>query len=336
MRMQNFELTKVALLKLGMKQTFFPTSAFRIPTLFLLVLIFAPWNLWAVDTTDVNSDLLSASLDRESAAVGDIVWLTLVYRLPEGGRLPEKPEVKGLEDLSILEQINEAGQIRLKLLIDQLESWRSGPISLNYLNSEGQINALTADPVTLQVRSNLGEKPEEAQLRPIRDIIPIKSVWRSYLFWTAVIIAGILIGAGLFWWYKRHRKPVISSQYVEPPHIRARKEIRMLETQRYFEKGLQKKYYFIFSEILRRYLESIRNFPAAEFTTEEIARHIKTEQDRKLIPLLQQADLVKFADSVPTLARKEEDIKSALAYIRETSPLEENSPDSRRRREVPP
>ncbi len=123
---------------------------------------------------------------------------------------------------------------------------------------------------------------------------------------------------------------------MEPPHIRARKEIRLLESQRYFEKGLEKKYYFIFSEILRRYLESIRNFPAAEFTTEEIARHIKSEQDRMLIPLLQQADLVKFADSVPTLARKEEDVKTALVYIRETSPREENSQLSSRRREVPP
>ena len=99
---------------------------------------------------------------------------------------------------------------------------------------------------------------------------------------------------------------------------------------------MEKTHYFIFSEILRRYLESIRNFPAAEFTTEEIARHIKTEPDRKLIPLLQQADLVKFADNVPTVARKEEDMLAALTYIRETSPQEEKVPGNRQHREVQP
>jgi hypothetical protein len=71
---------------------------------------------------------------------------------------------------------------------------------------------------------------------------------------------------------------------------------------------------------LRRYLESIRHFPAAEYTTEEISRQIRLEVDRMLLPLLRQADLVKFADTVPTPARKEEDVRSALSYIDKTCP----------------
>ena len=86
---------------------------------------------------------------------------------------------------------------------------------------------------------------------------------------------------------------------------------------------------------MRRYLESIRDFPAAEYTTEEIARHIKGEQDRKLLSLLQQADLVKFADNVPTPSRKEEDIKAALAYIRESSALLAGDQETAPSREVP-
>ena len=107
-----------------------------------------------------------------------------------------------------------------------------------------------------------------------------------------------------------------------------------MEKKQYFEKGRVKKYYFFFSEILRRYLESIRNFPAAEYTTEEIAKHISAEPDRKLIPLLLQADLVKFADTVPTAARKEEDIKAALAYIRKTAPQPKTVLEQSQQREV--
>jgi len=305
-----------------MKASFFPHSAFRIPT-FILFLLITAGTLWGMETKTVDTGSLSASLDQASVPVGGVVWLTLDYHLPEGGRLPQPPEIKGLDDLSIIKQIIKPGQIRIQLLVDHLGPWQSAPISLSYLDATDQTRLMTAQPVSLEAASNLGEKADEAQLRPIRDIVAVKSIWRSYLLWLAAFIALVLVGLGLFWWNKKRHTPAGSAHYTEPPDIRARRELRGLETQRYFETGLVKTYYFIFSEILRRYLESIRNFPAAEFTTEEIARHISAEPDRKLVFLLQQADLVKFADTVPTQTRKEEDLKAALAYIRQTSPQPE-------------
>lgn len=311
-----------------------PHSCFHIPTFILLVLIFLPWISWAGEPANEESGTLSAALDQASVPVGGVVWLTLDYRLPAGCRLPDKLEVQGLDDLSIIQQIINPGQIRIQLLFDQVEPWQSGPISLTYLDADGQPQLLTAQAVSIQAVSNLSEKAEEAQLRPIRDIVPVQSIWRSTLLWLAVCVALILIGLGLFWWYKRRGKPAGPAAYTEPPDVRARRELLGLETKQYFEKGRVKRHYFIFSEILRRYLESIRNFPAAEYTTEEIARHIRAEPDRKLIPLLQQADLVKFADTVPTRARKEEDIKAALAYIRQTGPQPKTVLEQAHQREV--
>ena len=267
--------------------------------------------------------------------VGGLVWLTLDYRLPQGGRLPEKVEVQGLDPLSMIKQISDPGQIRIQLLVDLVGPWQSEPISLSYLDANGQPQLLIAPPVSIQAVSNLGEKPEAAQLRPIRDIVSVKSIWQSTRWWLAAIAALVLIGLGLLWWYKKKHTPAALAQYTEPPHIRARRELRGLETKHYFEKGRVKKYYFAYSEILRRYLEAIRDFPAAEFTTEEIARHIRDDQDRQLIALLQQADLVKFADRVPTPARKEEDIKAALAYIRQSSAQLEIDPEKAPQPEVP-
>jgi len=289
---------------------------------------------WAADTDSQSIGTLSASLDQTSVPVGGVVWLTLDYNLPTGGRLPEKLEVNGLDDLSILNQALSPGQIRIQLLVDQVGTWQSEPISLAYLDANDQPQQLTAQPVSIQAVSNLSENAEKAQLRPIRDIVPVKSIWQSYLLWSAAIAALVLIGLGLFWWYKRRRKPAGPAEYTEPPDVRARRELLGLEKKQYFEKGRVKKHYFFFSEILRRYLEAIRNFPAAEYTTEEIARHIRAESDRKLIPLLQQADLVKFADTVPTAARKEEDIKAALVYIRKTGPQPKTVLEQAQQREV--
>jgi len=292
-----------------------PQSAFLSPTshFFLIILICVRGISWAADTWIVDTGSLTASLDQTSVPVGGVVWLTLDYRLPD------EPEVQGLAELSILKQISKPGQIKLQLLFDQVEPWQSGPIGLTYLDADGQAQRLTTEPISIQAVSNIGQKAEGVPLRPIRDIVPTQTIWHSILLWLAVVLALILIAAGLFWWHKRHQKPTMMGQYTEPPDIRARRELRSLESKGYFENGRVKKYYFSFSEIMRRYLEAIRDFPAAEYTTEEIARHISTEQDRKLIPLLQQADLVKFADSMPTPARKEADIKAALAYIRESS-----------------
>ena len=338
---QNIELKRSVRQKLWMKRSFFPTSAFRIPnsclrlpTFLVLILIFASWISWAGEPGNEESGSLTASLDKASVPVGGVVGLTLDYRLPEGGRLPEKLEVKGLDDLSIIKQIIKPGQIQIQLLFDQVEPWQSGPISLTYLDADGQPRLLTAQAVSIQALSNLSEKAEEAQLRPIRDIVPVQSIWRSTLLWLAVFVALVMIGLGLFWWYKRRGRPAGPAEYTEPPDVRARRELLGLEKKQYFEKGRVKKHYFFFSEILRRYLEAIRNFPAAEYTTEEIARHLSAEPDRKLISLLQQADLVKFADSVPTRTRKEEDIKAALAYIRKTGPQPKTVLEQAQQREV--
>jgi hypothetical protein len=177
---------------------------------------------------------------------------------------------------------------------------------------------LRADPVSVTVLSGLGERPEEAQLRPIQGIVPTKAPWLRYLPWAIGLLVVLLAGTALFWWFWRGRFETLSGEVMDPPHVRAKKEIEDLESQRLFEKGQIKTFYFRLSQILRQYLEALRGFPAAEFTTEEIALRINNEQDRGLLPLLRHADLVKFADTVPTSARKEEEVRTALQYIQET------------------
>lgn len=306
-------------------------GARRISKLFVLLIVglilfhVRPAVLWSQDEKRESETGLSASLDRESAGPGDIVELTLSYRLPEGGRLPEKLEIKGLESLTVLKQEVAPERIRIKILIDSLDTWKTGPLSLTYINKEGEKQAFTADAVSIPLLSNLGEKPAEAQLRPIQGIIPTRSVWLRYLTWAAGVLFVLLVVAGYIWWRKKRRLESFSAEVYDPPHIKARKEIDQLEAQGLFEKGEVKGFYFRLSEILRQYLEALRGFPAAEFTTEEIASRVDNEQDRALVRLLRGADLVKFADTVPTPAKKEEEVKTAISYIKETGPSVESS-----------
>jgi len=297
----------------------FPLTPFLLLLLIPSILI-RPGILWSQGEIKDPGPGLTASLDRDSARVGSIVSLTLSYRIPEGASLPADPVIEGLEDLTVIERVNGSGHIRFKLFVDRLGSWKTGVISLAYLDKGGKTRVLTTDPVSLMVLSNLGENPDEARLRPIQGIIPIKTPWLRYLPWAAGALGLSLIVLGLVWWLKTRRRKRLSIMADEPPHIRAKKKIESLEAQGLFEKGHIKEFYFRFSEILRQYLEAIRGFPAAESTTEEIALLIDKELDRSLLPLLRQADLIKFADTIPLAARKEVEVKDALSYIRETSP----------------
>jgi hypothetical protein len=314
-----WELKELVSRKVRREDGLFSRSFLRILLSVLLAIPLCPAMLWSQDGKLDSGPSLTAFLERDSAKVGSTVVLTLRYRLPEGAGFFDIPEIKGLENLTHVDREIGPDEIRITLLVDQLGSWRTGPLSLNYLDEEGKTQVLTTDPVSLTVLSNLGEKPEEAELRPIQEIIPTTPLWWKYVPWVAGI-AGLLIVFGLLWWYHKRRRKELSAMSQDPPHVWAKKEIELLEAQELFEKGQAKAFYFRFSEIMRQYLEALRGFPAAEFTTEEITLCINYEQDRRLLPLLRQADLVKFADAIPTPARKEEEVKTALAYIHETSP----------------
>jgi hypothetical protein len=291
----------------------------------ILLLPFWPALSPAQDQPGTPGAGLTASLAPDPAPFGSLALLTLDYDLPEHARLAEDPKVDGLQDLTVIERKVEPGRITIKLLVDHFDSLKTAPLALAYVDKDGNNQALEADPVSVAVASALGERPEEAQLRPIQGIIPTKAPWLKYLPWAAVGLVALLAGAGMAWWFRRGRFQTLSAEVMDPPHIRAKRDIEELESLGLFERGEVKGYYFRFSEILKRYLEALRGFPAAEYTTEEIALRITHEEDRRLLRLLRYADLVKFADTVPTPARKEEELKAAVDYIMETSAVVESS-----------
>jgi len=277
---------------------------------------------WAEKPGDQTSGKLSASLDAVTATIGSVVTVTLNGNLPEGVQFPKDIEIQGLEGLSEIERTMGPDQVRIKLLVDRLGAWKSGPVTLTYLDQEGKKQILTAAPLSLTVASNLGDKPSEATVRPLEDIFAIKPLWYQFLPWLVGGAGCILVASAILWWRKRRRGETVFPDIESPAHIRARSEIEQLEARGLFDKGHVKAFYFDFSEIIRRYLEALRHFPAAEFTTEEISRNLHHEEDRALLPLLRRADLVKFSDAVPSRSGKEEDVKKALAYIHATTPVQ--------------
>ncbi|HLA28484.1 MAG TPA: hypothetical protein VJZ49_11375 [Syntrophales bacterium] len=271
---------------------------------------------------------LSAFLEPASAAVGETVALTLAYTLPADCNLTEKPEIEGLAGLSVTDMQTNSGSIVLHFIVDSITNIPLGPFILTCQDGTGAGQKIAAERLTLKVKSNLDERTDRQQLKPIFDIIPASPGWLPWLLWGAFAVVIILVIIGLIMCFQRRADRKVWQAPSVPPHIRAQQSLETLNRGGLFEKGEVKAYYFRFSEILKRYLKELRGFPAAEFTVEEIAAHIHREIDRELVVILKHSDLVKFADYIPSPSRKDDDMKSALAYIATTAPRPEPATDT--------
>ncbi len=268
-----------------------------------------------------NTIALKASFDTGTEKVGSIVNLTLSFNLPEGATISKPPVIKGLEGFTLVDQHVYPDKIAVRLFANMPGIFKTGEISLFYLDKEGRQQTLISAPVSLKILSNLGGNPDKAQLRPLEGIIPTRSLLLKCWPWLCALIVLIIAGFIIFRWHRIYKRKKLFLEYADPPHILARKNIEKLNACGLFEKGKVKEFYFQFSEIIKRYLESIRGFPAAEYTTEEIASHIDNEKDREILPLLRHFDLVKFADDLPTSEEKNKEIIAALTYIEQTAPV---------------
>jgi hypothetical protein len=273
----------------------------------------------AEETASHSAPRLIATLEPQSAVLGETAQLIITYTLPDGASLPKTLEIGGLEGLTVVKRETVPGKIMISLLVDRLETWKTGTLALTYLDKDGNILEMTAPGVSLSVTSNVGEKEDKLQLRPIRGIMPTRLPWNTYAPWLAGFLILAFLGLGVIWWRRKRRVDEIRAEVLEPPQVRAKRQLEKLLDEGLFEAGDIKTFYFSFSEILREYLGDIRGFGAKELTTEEIAGHLHSTLDRTVVDLLRQADLVKFADSVPTAGKKDGQIMTAFTYIEKTS-----------------
>lgn len=259
---------------------------------------------------------LTVSARPQTVPVGGAFRLVLAYALPAGASLGKVPDIRGIEGLNVVKREAENGRIVLIVLADRLDPIRVGPVELGYTDAKGGTGVLRSGTLTVGVASSLKGGEE---LRPIKGIIPTVHQW----FWRAVTagIALLVIAAlaAVFFSWRKRRRSGSGAGPVEAPHLRAEREMNALLKENLFEQGRHKEFYFRFTEIIKRYVGALRNFPALEYTTEEISGRL-AEADRPVLSILRSADLVKFAGATAPPARKDDDVGAFLAYLDVTSP----------------
>ncbi len=253
-------------------------------------------------------------VDRDTMTIGDPFVLRLrVHRgaddlaeIAYGKDFPGAFEIRQTREVET-EQLDD-GRMRetqdLVLVIYQVGAFVVPPVSVHFVDAEGDSGKITSQPIAVWVQS---VRPEGAT--DIRDVKPPVAIAAQIPLWFWLACGGlILVLAGLIWYlYCRRRRP--KAEAPAPPvnwldELDAVRRLGLLERENY------RQYYSLLSSVLRRCLEAKTPVHAVERTTFEIGRDLRAHafDDHLVMDIegfLNEADRVKFAKFAPhaTMAR---------------------------------
>ncbi|MXX13395.1 MAG: protein BatD [Gemmatimonadetes bacterium] len=269
--------------------------------------LFAMWTGIQTVPTDAAVEFLTG-VDRDTITIGDPFVLRLrVHRgvddkaeIAYGKNFPQPFEIRHTGGVET-EQLKN-GRVRetqdLVLAIYQVGAFRVPPVSVHFVNAEGDSGKITSQPIDVLVQS---VRPEGTT--DIRDVKPPWVIVAQIPAWFWLAVGGlILLLAGLVWYiYRRRHRPEVE---LPPPPINWLEELDRVGQLGLIERENYRQYYSLLSAVLRRCLEAKTPVHAVERTTFEIGRDLRAQAfDDQLVmaieDFLNEADRVKFAKFAP-------------------------------------
>jgi hypothetical protein len=202
------------------------------------------------------------------------------------------------------------------------------------LSKKGMIDSLFSDSFRLMVNTVAVDTSKE--FKAIKNIVAIQSSWMDNWPLILVVLLTIIITAFLVVYIlnKRKNKPKEQmAELVETYHQRSLRLLHELDKRELWQQDKVKDYYTELSEIVRHYIEQRFKTNAMELTTDELLRKAKKHREmamfrNSLKPLLEAADLAKFAKANPLPEEHIEAMQLALDFVKVSAPKEELTQNS--------
>ncbi len=198
------------------------------------------------------------------------------------------------------------------------------PIAINYTNPEGEKKQIESEPLFILVKSVGASESDKEDIRGLKPPIHITGGYWAYLIILPILI---LLGAGGFLYYRQRTKglalPEIPEELQKPAWEVALFELESLRNSDLLKKKQIKKYFIIFSNIIRKYVERRYQISAVDRTTEEIRGEMKRIRlDPGIVELIYGllcfCNLVKFAKYIPSTEETEKSLNDAYDVVNMT------------------
>ena len=179
------------------------------------------------------------------------------------------------------------------------------------------------DPLKLEVATVVVDTTKQK----LYDIKDVASPGGGSNFWTYILVLlGFLLAGGLIYWDIKRKRLKAKPEIYIPPIDKASGGFKVLDHKQLLQKGDVKEYYSELANIVRVYIEEELNIPALENTTKGLleALRIVAAQKKMVVPeeiflqlehMLQSADMVKFALSLPPDKQLKQDRDSAEQVV---------------------
>ena len=178
-------------------------------------------------------------------------------------------------------------------------------------------------------------------------ITDIKGIYNAPIWWWGILrwvllalaIAGVGVGGYYLITYLRNRFGDASATDVPTEPLRPAEEVALekldaIREQKIWQSGQVKEYHTQLTDVVREYIARRFEVNSTEQTSDETLRAMrgllsdKKELYEDLRKMLTLADLVKFAKWTTTPDENELSLRSAYAFVKETTPIEEEQKES--------
>ncbi|MFZ5434558.1 MAG: hypothetical protein ACOZB3_12395, partial [Calditrichota bacterium] len=261
----------------------------------ILVLILLAWTIAA------SGARLSADLFPPTAHVGDSLRFTLRAESANGKPVVFTPPADDFELLGIdSSQLAANNEIIFTIAVYDTGTHILADLPV-IVGVGAAAETLHTPPVSVTIQSIL---PDTAQTPlPIKPYREHPFQWRElYAYWWVLAVAAAIV---IIWWLaRRYRKRGLAAEEERripllPPHDEATRALITLRDNKYPARGMLMEFFSEYSYIMRRYLERRYNFPALEMTTFDLSLKLEESEYpdylyKRLLPILSEADLVKF------------------------------------------
>lgn len=268
---------------------------------------------------------LGASTKPDSVSVGDPLEVRVRVRAPAGATIvfPEGPDssaqVEAIATRAIVGQPGVGGTDQTAVY--RLVAWDVGEVPAKLgdviVRLGGVERRIPLGDVMIKVHSVL---PADTTLRvpkpprpPFDVLIPW---WRRWLPW---ILAALALAGLLGWWWWRRRRRGVGAGAVDALGF-AEREFSRIEALGLVEAGERGRHVALMVEVLRDYLALRVPEARASLTSSELLaalRGVRVVPLPRLAPVLEEADMVKFARRLVTAERARDVGREARAIARD-------------------
>jgi len=283
---------------------------------------------------------IAAAVDTAATTVGGRVVLTLDVDVPEGWFVtPAEPEAElgPFRARAFRETERTGAHRRFEVVLVALEAGEVEvpPVTMRATRGDDPEGIeIASPPVPVSVASNLGAEEEAAQPDPadLKPPLVAPRDWRPV--WIAAIAAALAAVAGFFllrWLRTRRRSarpatPEVPREPARPSWEIAMEELDAIVAADWVDRGELGRQYEEVTVTVRRYLENRYGVPALESTTDDLRELLRGSPvpgpvASRVLSLLGEADLVKFARGIPDPADARSAEPRARSLVEDTMPV---------------